>query len=52
MRQHLTTTRRHGTLGLFLLLGACAATEQPVMTPEEYASFQTALRGDAMLRRG
>jgi hypothetical protein len=38
-------------LGLLLLFGACAAAEQPVMTSENYNSFQRALRGDAGLRR-
>lgn len=46
-----SSTKAWGTLGLLLLLGACTATEHPPMTAESYASFRTALRGDAALRR-
>jgi hypothetical protein len=44
--------RRRVVLGLLLLLGACAAAEQPDMTREDYAALRTAMRGDAELRRG
>ena len=51
-RSTATWHRHSGALSLLLLLGACAAAEGPAMTPEDYASFRTALRGDPALRRG